>query len=100
MYPQLDVCVECERRCRRLLVVDRIFGRNGLDDEFASSDLAEAVAAFLATKRPPRVRLYALQCVLLARGSKFRLLTYFCNGMAGNNSPLLDVLDIILLFHG
>ena len=59
--------------------------------------LSERVAHYLA-QHARRQRLGFLWCMLLGRGSPFRRLTYFHNGMAGNISEAEDVFDRLLSF--
>ena len=91
MYPfSVDVCEPCWVTIEMLLL-------HPLSVRLGFPPLCERVAHYLA-QHARRQRLGFLWCMLLGRGSPFRRLTYFHNGMAGNISEAEDVFDRLLSF--
>ena len=90
--PPIWICLRCE--------VDAVVPLLPFLGQYADLPLVALpdIMSFLVIDRRHRQRLYFLREVLLAVDSRFRLFTYYCNGMAGSISSSEDILDRILRF--
>ena len=94
-----ECCLRCYRYSKQRVLKALLSGAQcrAVRDVAARPRLLDHLTLFMYWPYLRPRKLHYLQYVLLSRqGSPFRLFTYYTNGIAGNCSRTMDILDVIL----